>query len=141
MSPRVAGTAAMVAALALAVVAGFLIGHPPWSIPGAVLLVAASILFCVGALWSLRRTWEDQTWPPNVAMDRAKALRTMYRFSLMMCFFGPLMIAGGVVAIILGDNLVSGIFIVVLGVFNLATSLWRLRLYRRLVAESSEAEQ
>lgn len=76
MSPRTAGWCAIVGALAVAMVGGILLASPPWSIPGALVLVAASILLAVGIVWTYRRSWSEP-WPPDVTPSRRQQLRRL----------------------------------------------------------------
>ncbi len=89
VSPRVAGTLAIIGALVLAVLGGFLIARPPWSIPGAIILVGGSILLSVGAVWLLRRSWSDP-WPPYVTPSLQKRLR---RFRVLVALNSVLLVA------------------------------------------------
>lgn len=76
MSPRTAGWCAIVGALAIATIGGILLASPPWSIPGALVLVAASILLAVGVIWTYRRSWSEP-WPPDVTPSRRQQLRRL----------------------------------------------------------------
>lgn len=79
MSPRTVGILAMITAFGLAVFGGTLFANSWTAILGALVIVAASILFAVGAVWTLRKSWADKSWPPNVSIDVAKALRRQRR--------------------------------------------------------------
>ncbi|QJU54596.1 hypothetical protein SCB71_15865 [Herbiconiux sp. KACC 21604] len=74
VSPRAAGWIAVGVAVVIAVGGGVLLAHPPWSITGAVVLVGASILLPVGAVWMLRRSWSEP-WPPDLTPSVQKQLR------------------------------------------------------------------
>ncbi len=74
MKPRAAGTIGIVVALALAVLGGYLLARPPWSIPGALVLVLASIALCVSVVWTGRKSWSEP-WPPHTAPSLEKQVR------------------------------------------------------------------
>ncbi|RNE67228.1 hypothetical protein [Cryobacterium tepidiphilum] len=112
VSPRTAGSVTVLTGIILAVVAGFLIAHPPLSIPGAVLLVVGTILLCVGAIWRLKRTWSDP-WPPYTAPDRRKQLRRLRILFVFNCVFLPVLLAGAIYSAINGQwwEVAFGLFI------------------------------
>ncbi|ROR83433.1 hypothetical protein SAMN06295974_1501 [Plantibacter flavus] len=66
----------IVAAVAVAVFGGVLIASPPWSILGALVLVAASIVFATGVVATYRRSWAE-TWPPDATPTRRQQLRRL----------------------------------------------------------------
>ncbi len=74
MKPRAAGITGIVVALALAVLGGYLLARPPWSIPGALVLVAASVALSVSIVWTRRRSWAE-FWPPDVTPSLRKQVR------------------------------------------------------------------
>lgn len=76
MRPRPAGWLAIVGAALMAVGGGILIATPPWSIAGAIVLVAASILLSLGIIWTQRRSWSEP-WPPDVTPSVQKQLRRL----------------------------------------------------------------
>lgn len=122
MSPRIAGWLAIVGALLLAVLGGFLLATPPWSILGAIILVGATILLSVGVVWLLRRSWSEP-WPPYVTPSLQKRLR---RARVMLIGNSILFVTviGGSVYAIVGQNwwqlLYAGfILLVVLGNLSL----------------------
>jgi hypothetical protein len=75
-SPRAAGWCMVGAAVAVAALGGVLIASPPWSIVGALVLVAASILFATGVVTTYRRSWAEP-WPPDVTPTRRQQLRRL----------------------------------------------------------------
>jgi hypothetical protein len=120
--PRTAGNATALIGLVAAVAAGFLIANPPLSIPAAVLLVAATILICVGAIWRLKRTWDDP-WPPYTPPDRRKLLRRFRILFIFSCVFMPVVLAFGVYAAIVGMwwYAAYSVFLAAMSVFNMRT--------------------
>jgi Kef-type K+ transport system membrane component KefB len=74
MKPRAAGITGIVVALALAVLGGYLLARPPWSIPGALVLVAASVTLSISIVWTRRRSWAE-LWPPDVTPSLRKQVR------------------------------------------------------------------
>ena len=95
LKPRLAGVVGMVAGLAMAGTGGWLIAHPPLSLLGVVVLVAASILCAVAATWTVRRSWSATDWP-DLTVSEEKALRRARRVLVMQCVLAPLMIGGSV---------------------------------------------
>ena len=83
MTPRTAGIFGMLAGLAIAVVAGFMIASPPYSIVGAVVLVAATILFAVASTWSRRESWDAETYAAVDASDE-RLERNARRWSVVL---------------------------------------------------------
>ena len=73
----------MLAGLAIAVVAGFMIASPPYSIVGAVVLVAATILFAVASTWSRRESWDAGTYAAVDASDE-RLERNARRWSVVL---------------------------------------------------------
>lgn len=135
MSPRVAGILAMVAAVALAVFGGSLFANPWTSIPGAIVIVLASILFAIGAVWTLRTSWADKTWPPAVAApDAAKSLRRLRRSAVVQFLFATWIIGGSVAGMVAGESVWPNVLGVVVGTAILATGiiyLWAANRLRR----------
>ena len=83
MTPKTAGMLGMLAGLAIAVVAGFMIASPPYSIVGAVVLVAATILFAVASTWSRRESWDAGTYAAVDASDE-RLQRNARRWSVVL---------------------------------------------------------
>ena len=63
MKPRTAGILGMVGAAAVIVLCGFLIANPPFSILGALGLVAGAIAFAIAASWTVRKSWATSSLP------------------------------------------------------------------------------
>jgi len=63
MTPRTTGTLGMVAATIVIVWCGVLIATPPFSILGALGLVAGAILFAISASQTVRKSWGRSSWP------------------------------------------------------------------------------
>ncbi|MFP3464588.1 hypothetical protein [Leifsonia sp. SIMBA_070] len=141
MKPRAAGVLAVICALLLAVLGGFLIARPPWSILGAIVLVGASILLSVGAVWLLRRSWSDP-WPPYVTPTLEKRLR---RFRILLILNSVLLVAVVTLTVYVvvshdwGRLLFSALlFIVVLS--NLSMNQRTLRYLRVVQSDQSSSE-
>lgn len=104
MSPKVVGWLGLLVALVITVAAGFLIASPPTSILGALVLVGATILCAVSALWTRRTSWNDNTWPPpGKVLSASKLRRKQYRIAMTSSILSPLMLAVIVVAVALGS--------------------------------------
>jgi len=125
--PRTAGNVTVLIGLVAAVVSGFLIAHPPLSIPGAVLLVAATILLCVGAIWRLKKSWSDP-WPPYTAPHKRKQLRRLRILFIATCVFLPVLLALSVFSVVDGRW-----WDVVFGLFLASMQLMNLRLFARAI--------
>jgi hypothetical protein len=137
VSPRLAGWLAVVGALVLAVLGGYLIAAPPWSIPGAIILVAATILLSVGVVWLHRRSWSEP-WPPYVAPSMQKQLRRLRTMQVINSILLIAAIAAAVSAIASqnwGQLLYVGLLLFV-GLTNL--KLYRLRLRHLRDIQSNE---
>lgn len=76
MSPRAAGLLAIAVSVVVAVLGALLLASPPWSIPGALVLVGATILLSVGTVWLYRRSWSEP-WPPDVTPSIRQRLRRL----------------------------------------------------------------
>jgi len=63
MMPRTAGILGMLGAAALVVMFAFLIADPPFSILGALGLVASAIFFAIAASWTTRKSWSPSNQP------------------------------------------------------------------------------
>ena len=63
MMPRTAGILGMLGAAALVVLFAFLIADPPFSILGALGLVASAIFFAIAASWTTRKSWSPSSQP------------------------------------------------------------------------------
>jgi uncharacterized membrane protein YbhN (UPF0104 family) len=125
VSPRAAGWLAIAGSLLLAVLGGFLLATPPWSIPGAIVLVVATILFSVGTISLYRRSWSDP-WPPDTTPSLQKQLRITRVMQIVFSVLFVAMIASAIYAIVTqnwGQLLIATIF--------LLTGLSNLRIIRR----------
>ncbi|GLK15684.1 hypothetical protein [Herbiconiux flava] len=135
MSPRAAGWVAVGAAVGGAVLGGWLLAMPPWSIPGALVLVGASILLSVGTVWLHRRSW-DEPWPPDVTPSVQKRLRR----ARVMQVVGSALIAGmvgiAVFALVREDwgQLVYAVVLLVMGAGNV-------ELNRRVMRQLRDSEE
>jgi hypothetical protein len=94
----------MVVGLVLSVVSGALIAHPPFSILGAVLLTAATILFAVSATWTMRGSWDPASWPEGRTLSEEKRMRRIRRIAVAECVVAPLMIGSGVWQVLTGGG-------------------------------------
>jgi ABC-type antimicrobial peptide transport system permease subunit len=84
MKPRAAGMIGSVVALAVAVLGGYLLASPPWSIPGALVLVLASLALSISIIWTRRTSWAEP-WPPDVTPSLRKQVRTAKVLLVMNC--------------------------------------------------------
>jgi hypothetical protein len=98
IAPRRAGAIAIAAGVVVAVAGGALIATPPWSILGALVLVAATILLSVGAGWTLRRSWRE-FWPPDRTPSRRKLIRRLQVMNVVGSILLVVVIALAVVSI------------------------------------------
>jgi hypothetical protein len=128
MKPRAAGLIGIVVALALAVLGGYLLAHPPWSIPGAIVLVLASVALSLSVVWTRMTSWAEP-WPPHVVPSLRKQLRTAKVLLMLNCVALVAMIALTVVAISIEfwNQVYLGIFWIFLSATNVVTSRRRLR--------------
>ncbi|MBG6215229.1 small-conductance mechanosensitive channel [Cryobacterium sp. CAN_C3] len=78
-----------------------MIAYPPLSIPGALVLVPATLLISVGSVWLLRRDWSEP-WPPDVRPDLAKQLRLRRIFLIANSVLLPVALAYGVYSAFVG---------------------------------------
>ena len=127
MNPRLTGILAMVAAIGLAIFGGTLFQYGWAGILGALLIVGASILFAIGATWTVRKSWADKTWPPSRPMDPAKARRIMRRSAVIRFCVAPLLIGWAVAAMVLEQSIWPGMLVLIFGVWELfygALLLW-----------------
>jgi len=112
----------MVAGIAGSVISGGLIAHPPFSIPGALLLVAATIAFAVGASWTMRKSWDAASWP-DAGMPTVASRKRLRRILILQCILAPLLIGGGVWQAFTGGigwvNIIWGTFLLVQAVTQL----------------------
>ncbi|MGH1550794.1 hypothetical protein ACRAWB_17075 [Leifsonia poae] len=138
MKPRAAGVLAVIGALLLAVAGGFLIARPPWSILGAIVLVGASILLSIGAVWLLRRSWSDP-WPPYVEPSLEKRLRRFRVLVVLNCVLLVAVVALTVYVVASQDwpRLIFSAFLFLMVLSNLSLNQRTLRYLRR--AQSSES--
>ncbi|MDJ0376257.1 hypothetical protein [Cryobacterium sp. PH31-L1] len=134
MSPKVAGWFGMAAAAVIAGAAGLLIANSAASILGALVLVGATILFSVAAVWTLRRTWADKVWPPGVSVSASRIRRRQRIGAIVQCVLSPLMIALSVVLIVAGST--WAVVYIFLGVINGVTALWTLKVLRDSASRS-----
>ncbi|WP_440708211.1 hypothetical protein [Herbiconiux sp. YIM B11900] len=133
MSPRAAGVLAIAGSLGLAVLGGWLLAGPPWSIPGAVVLVAATILLSVGTVWLYRRSWSEP-WPPDVTPSMQKRMRRIRVLQVVNSVLFVGMVAAAISAIVCQDwtqLAYAGIFLVV-GLGNLSMNRRTMRYLREL---------
>jgi hypothetical protein len=135
MSPRAAGWCAIVGAAVLAVAGGYLLATPPWSIPGALVLVAATILLSVGTVWVHRRSWSEP-WPPDVTPSLQKQLRRLRVLQIGNSVVFVLMIAVAVYAIVDADwwKLLWAALLLLLRMSNFTTNRSVIRRLRELEA-------
>jgi hypothetical protein len=135
MSPRAAGWCAIVGAAVLAVAGGYLLATPPWSIPGALVLVAATILLSVGTVWVHRRSWSEP-WPPDVTPSLQKQLRRLRVLQIGNSVVSVLMIAVAVYAIVDADwwKLLWAALLLLLRMSNFTTNRSVIRRLRELDA-------
>jgi membrane protein implicated in regulation of membrane protease activity len=138
MTPRPAGLLAMSGAAVLAIGGGYLLATPPWSIPGAVVLVAATILFAVGAVWMNRRSWSEP-WPPDLTPSLKKQLQRARVLQVVNAVLVVAMIAAVVFAVVSGQwpKLVSAVPLLVFASINFFVN----RAVMRRLRESDEAQQ
>ena len=134
MSPKVAGWLGMAAAALIAVAAGFLIAHPAMGILGALILVGATILFSVGAVWTLRRSWDDKVWPPGFTLSASRLRRRQRTAAILQCVFSPIMVAFSVFVIVGGNA--AGVVYLLLGLVNGGTAIWTLNVLRKSASKS-----
>lgn len=102
VTPRTAGVIAILLGVLLAVVGGVLITRPPLSIPGALLLVPATVLVSVGCVWLIRHAWSEP-WPPDVRPDLARSLRIRRVLLIVSGVLLPVAIAYGVYSALRGE--------------------------------------
>ncbi len=138
MKPRAAGTIGIVVALALAVLGGYLLARPPWSIPGALVLVLASIALSVGIVWTRRKSWAEP-WPPDMTPSLQKVLRAAKVFLVMNC--GLVVAAIGLAVVSIGteqwDQLFLAGFWALVSTYNLTLGRKRLRVLLRQETQES----
>ncbi|TFD86624.1 hypothetical protein [Cryobacterium serini] len=134
MSPKVAGWFGMPAAAVIAAAAGFLIANSATSILGALVLVGATILFSIAAVWTLRKTWADKAWPPGVPASASRRRRRQRIGAIVQCVLSPLLIALSVLLIVAGST--WAVVYILLGVINGGTALWTLKLLRDSASKS-----
>lgn len=140
VSPRSAGWLAIVGALLLAVLGGFLIATPPWSIPGAIVLVGATILLSVGVVWLNRRSWSEP-WPPDITASLQKRLRRLRVMQVVNSVLFVATIGLAVYAIVIQNwwQLVYAGFLLVLGLSNLTLNRRTLRYVREMQSKESDS--
>jgi len=102
MKPRVAGVVGMSVALIIAVLSGALIALPPFSILGALGVVAGMILFAVSGTWVVRNSWDPADWP-TLSISAQEAMRRNRRFAMIELAFGPLSLGLGVWLVVAGQ--------------------------------------
>jgi membrane protein implicated in regulation of membrane protease activity len=129
---------AMAGAGVLAIGGGYLLATPPWSIPGAVVLVAATIVFAVGAVWMNRRSWSEP-WPPDLTPSLKKQLQRARRLQVFNSVLLVAMIAAIVYGIVTGEwsKLLSALPLLVFGSINFMVN----RSVMKRLHESDEAQQ
>ncbi len=131
MNPRQAGILTMVVSGVIALCAGFLFTNSWTAILGALLLAAATVFVGIGAVWTLKTSWGDATWPPTVEVDHVKALRKQRRAAIATCCLAPLLIGGSLAMIVSGaDDVWLFVGFIVVGVINLLSGLSLLRAAR-----------
>lgn len=122
----------LVVALALGVLGGFLLPYPPWSIPGALVLVLASLGLSVSLVWTRRKSWADP-WPPDVTPSLKKQLRNA-RVRLSV---NAVVLMAGVALMVLAiveqywKQVLVPVFAIVSGVLNLVVNRRTLRALER----------
>lgn len=131
VSPRAAGWLAILGGILLAVLGGFLIATPPWSIPGAVVLVGSTILLSVGVVWLQRRSWTEP-WPPYTAPSLRKRVRRFRALLILNSVLVVAVIADAVYAVASQDwwKLVPAGFFLILAAGNLTLSWFTWRFLR-----------
>jgi hypothetical protein len=124
-----------VGAAVLAAAGGYLLATPPWSIPGALVLVAATILLSVGTVWINRRSWSEP-WPPDVTPSLQKQLRRFRVLQIGNSVVFVLMIAVAVYAIVDADwwKLLWAALLLLLRMSNFTTNRSVIRRLRELDA-------
>jgi small-conductance mechanosensitive channel len=127
MSPRTVGILAMVGAFALAVFGGLMFSNPCTAILGALMIGAASILFAIGAVWTLKKSWDDKSWPPDVTMGGAKALKRQRRIAIVTCMFAPLIIGAAIAEMVIDQGIWPGAILLVLCILSLLSGIGTLR--------------
>ncbi|WP_040164434.1 hypothetical protein [Microbacterium gorillae] len=76
LTPRVAGIGLMVLSVVGGIAAGVVMPDPRWSLIAAIVLTGATIGMAIGLLWSRRRSWAEDFWPPRIP-TRTKGERMM----------------------------------------------------------------
>lgn len=125
MKPRTAGILGMSAALIITVVSGALIALPPFSILGALGVVAGLILFAVSGTWVVRNSWDPADWP-SLSISAQEAMRKSRRAAIAQLAFGPLSLGLGVWMAIRGhlqgwSQILMGIVFLGIGITSLRT--------------------
>jgi hypothetical protein len=140
VTPRIAGVLLLVAAVAAGVGAGWLLSVPPWGVPAAFLLAAATIGALVGVLWLQRRSWEDKTWPPAPReRDAAESTRRSFRvLGIVLAVAAPGLAALGVVLLREDGRGWSGVRILVFALVYAVAAVAFLRAGRRRPAPVDE---
>ncbi|MFB2584527.1 hypothetical protein [Herbiconiux liukaitaii] len=121
MTPRAAGWLAVGGSGVLAVLGGLVIATPPWSILGALVLVAATIVLSLGTVWLHRRSWSDP-WPPDVAPSLQTQLKLARVREVVNCVLLVAMVALAVYAAVTQNwwQLLFVGFFALLGLSNLS---------------------
>lgn len=131
VNPRVAGWLAVAGSLVVAVSGGLLLANPPWSILGAFVLVAATILLSVGTVWLHRRSWHEP-WPPDATRSVQQQLRRLRVLSIVGSILWVGLIAAAILAVVSQNwwQLLYVAFFLVMGLSNLSLNRRTLRLLR-----------
>lgn len=95
MTPRRAGVALIAASVAVGVIAGWFMPDPRWSLAAATAVTAATVGMGVGALWILRTSWVDRTWPPGglVRSQADRARRSARVLGVILLTSAPIVLA------------------------------------------------
>lgn len=117
----------MIAAIGLAIFGGTLFQFGWAGIVGAFVIVGASILFAIGSVWTLRKTWADRTWPPDMSVDAAKAMRRLRVFSVVSCCSGVIIIGGAIALMVLDGSFWRYALTLFIGVLTLSNGILLLR--------------
>lgn len=134
MSPKIAGGVLIVASIIAGVAAGWLLATPPWGVPAAFLLAAATIGALVGVLWTLRSSWADKTWPPapHARDDEAERMRrSTRRLGIVAVAAAPVLAALGVWVTLEDGEPWAGVRLGVFALAYFAGGVWILRTIRR----------
>ncbi len=118
-STRRAGMLGVIGGVAVSIGGGTLVASAPWSILGAVIVVAGTILFSVGLTWLARRSWNEGDWP-TLRARRLLSPHRLRRLVAVRCVVYSILIGVGLVTALSGVSfgwLLVGLGAVLLGVW------------------------